>query len=151
MSGRRAYTVIKGFVNREWERLFESEDEDARREVLTTWAESGKEDGDAKVIHLERVSDGSRAPAISALQQPSKVDTVAKSRGVLGVQEKSSIEEIYKAYMSLIDRCNPSRFPDGSQEAFRANQIRIRVLEAYRTLTDHVDTTELRFRSIDLD
>ena len=151
MSSKRAYTIIRGFVNREWERLFDTEDESAVNEVLQEW--NGVKQIDSKTIELPIVAKSNEeSNRKDAPNNPtSTLSALDQARIVLGVSKSSSLTDIHKAYLSLIDRCNPTRFPDRSQEAFRATQIRIKVLEAYRVLTAQADSIDLRFQSIEID
>jgi hypothetical protein len=58
---------------------------------------------------------------------------------------------VRRAYRDLIARSDPTRFPDGSPERAKAEQIRQRIEQAYQTLLLHLDHTAQRFRNLQTD
>lgn len=127
---RRAYDLIRGYVNREWDRI-------QGLERLQAWRE------------LEE----SRNPG-SVVAEPVDLppaDTPAAARQVLGISATAKFEEIRKAFETLNKKSDPTQFPAGSQEEKHAAEIQKRIHWAYRVLTDGTDETEKRFRSLEID
>jgi len=131
MSARRAYDLLRGYLNREWDRIkgIEWDPEEPEAEV-------------APSIVLPEQGD---------LPAPRKQDSKETARILLGVSEESSFEEIRKSFERLNERSDPSRFVEGSSEQIQARNIRIRVQWAYTILTEHFTPSEKRFKSLELD
>ena len=72
------------------------------------------------------------------------------SRSILGVSPTATFEEIQKAFEKLNRRSEPSQFPEGSTEQRQAAEIQKKVMAAYQILTANVDSTEKRFRSLEI-
>ncbi len=72
------------------------------------------------------------------------------SRSILGVSQTATFEEIQKAFEKLNRRSEPSQFPEGSTEQKQAAEIQKKVMAAYQILTANVDSTEKRFRSLEI-
>lgn len=126
--GRRAYDIVRGYVNREWDRIKGIEGEDAERE-------------------LDDALAGPRDPASPRM---SRLDDRETARRTLGVNPGASILEIQAAHDRLMERSDPSRFPEGTSERTQADAIRLRVRRAFALLTDELDGTERRFRTLEL-
>ncbi len=137
-TGRRAYDILRGFVNQEWERI-RGIDLDKALEELNAPAATKSNSDDPKV------NDQDNPPS-----QPTE-DRTAMARSVLGVSAEASFEEIRVAFQNLNSRSDPAKFPEGSEAQIHASQIQIRVNWAYKVLTEGVTTTEKRFRSLELD
>lgn len=71
--------------------------------------------------------------------------------GILGIQEGATYQEIRQAFERLGRRSNPSLFPEGTPERNQATEIHRKVHWAYGVLTEEVDPTEKRFRSLELE
>ncbi|MGC8668693.1 MAG: hypothetical protein ACP5VE_11320 [Chthonomonadales bacterium] len=69
---------------------------------------------------------------------------------ILGVPEGSDLDAVEAAYKRLIARCDPQRFPQGSDERATAEQIRKRVEHSYDALKDVLDPTAGRFDKLEL-
>ncbi|MBV6457007.1 MAG: hypothetical protein HONBIEJF_00112 [Fimbriimonadaceae bacterium] len=135
MSGpRRAYDLLRGYINREWDRISGVEELDAKRELEQV--PSQDPNGNQHIHHREEY--GSEDP-------------VRRARQILGVKETDDYEAIRKAFERLHKRSDPGNFPPGSEEARRAKQIHDRVLWAYQKLSENVGTSEKRFRNLELD
>ena len=131
--GRRTYDLLRGYVSHEWDRIKDVERELAEREL--------KEDLPPK--------SKAEAPATPTPKTPEDKKTYA--RRLLGVTEESSFEDIRKAFTRLCKRSDPANFPSGSAEAKKAADIQRQVNWAFNELTDDMDATERRFRSLELD
>lgn len=128
--GRRAYDILRGYVGREWERIMSVEEETAIKEL--------------DLPSKPKPSAGSIAEAL----QPE--DKEARARMILGVGSEASFTEIRKAFERLNKRSDPANFPPGSSEANQAAEIQKRVHWAFAVLTDGMDATEKRFKSLEI-
>lgn len=135
-TGRRAYDMLRGYVNREWERMKGIEVSDAERELNEAlWNPAS----------ATRPSGAQPAPA------PQPQDPKAYARRLLGVSADTPFDELRKCYSRLTKRSDPANFPAGSEEAKQAATIQRRVNWAYNTLIADMDDTERRFRSLELE
>lgn len=136
-TGKRAYDLLRGYVNREWERLQGLERTQAENELYGS-------------LNSPTSSSTSSVP-------PAKDDTLGQIQErlracqILGVKADADFETIRKAFERLNRRAEPSNFPEGSPEARHAADIQKQVNWAYQLLTDDVDVTERRFRSLEID
>lgn len=129
---RRAYDMLRGYVNHEWDRI-RSIDLDRAWDELRTPAkgDQGEEETEETIVI--------------------KVDAKQAACEILGVTADASYDEIKKAFERLNKRSNPANFPAGSEEAGNAAKIQVRVNWAYRTLTAEQSDTEKRFKSLEID
>jgi len=128
--GRRAYDILRGYVGREWERIMSVEEQTALKEL----------DVPAK----PKPSAGSFVEALPP------EDKEARARMILGVGPQASFTEIRKAFERLNKRSDPANFPPASSEASQAAEIQKRVHWAFAVLTDGMDATEKRFKSLEI-
>jgi DnaJ-class molecular chaperone len=135
-TGRRAYDLLRGYINREFERIHDLDRTSAEDELAE--AMEGPQ-GTRSVPHHE------------AEFEVITLSDEQKARQVLGVGAEASYGDIKKAFERLNVRSDPVNFPAGSAEARQAEQIRSRVHRAYRILSDKFDTTERRFRGLEID
>lgn len=134
-TARRAYDLLRGYVHHEWERLQDLDRSDALRE-------------------LEDAIDATRPNHVPVSIPKTAVpieDQHAYARRVLGVGDNASFAEIRKAFDKLNTRADPARFPGGSEAAREASDIQKRIHWAYGVLTEKFDSTEKRFRSLEID
>lgn len=131
--GRRAYDLMRGYVNREWDRIKGVEFESAERELQ-----------DALEKPTERKLDLQRMDEHAAL------DRKLTASKILGVPINAPFADIHKAFERLKKRSDASNFPSGSAEAAQAIEIQRRVQWAYGVLTEGMDLTEKRFRSLEI-
>jgi hypothetical protein len=136
-TGRRAYDLLRGYVNTEWERIRGVEDDSAERELNEAL-------GDPAYARYGRTAEASHYEVTILTDEE-------KARQVLGVSTTASFEEIRKAFDRLNERSDPAKFPEGSLEAQHAAEIRSRVHRAFRILSDKFDSTETRFKSLEID
>lgn len=129
-TGRRAYDLVRAYVGREWERIQGVEEASARTEL-------------AEALEAP-------APRPSTPPPPSE-DRTAHARRLLGVGPKADFETVRKAFERLNRRCEPENFPEGSPESAQAADIRKKVHWAYAVLTEGMDLTERRFRTLEID
>jgi len=131
--GKRAYNLMRGYVNREWDRIQGIEEADARYELADSLQTPGATREIPVVPELKRANDRERAAKI------------------LGVAPDAPFAEIRKAFEKLERRADPSKFTSGTVEANQAADILKEIRWAYGILTDHVDSTEKRFGSLEID
>jgi hypothetical protein len=142
-SGKRAYDLLRGYVNREWDRIQGVDRESAERELY----EPASPDLSANV--------GSRSGDVpmdrEGFELVARANDRAKAASILGVSPTDGFDVIHRAYDRLNKRSDPCNFPAGSAEAVHAMEIRQRVQWAFRLLTEGMDSTERRFRSLEID
>jgi len=134
-TGRRAYDVLRGYVNQEWERIRGVDDKDAISEL--------NESVEVTSVRVER--------SVTIEQETVSTDPQGWARRILGVAPEADFSEIRKAFERLNSRADPTKFPVGTAEARQATDIQRRVQQAYAILTDGIDTTEKRFKSLEID
>jgi hypothetical protein len=139
MSGpRRTYDVLRGYVNREWERI------------------QGVDDMSDAVRELDDLTPAARRPASAVDESGGRIRSTTMSqeeiaRQVLGVPPGASFAEIRASFDRIVKRTDPANFPAGSQEASQATEIHRRVHRAYTILTEEMDATEKRFRTLEIE
>lgn len=134
-SGRRAYDLLRGYVNQEWERIRGVDDHDATTELNESLSVTS--------TRIER--------SVTIQQEIVTVNPQEWARRILGVNESADFTGIRQAFEKLNTRSDPSKFPAGSPEAQQASEIQLRVQQAYAILTDAIDSTEKRFKSLEID
>lgn len=130
---RRAYDLLRGYVNREWDRIRGVEDEDAARELDD--AVGGPTNS---APPTQTTSSGPQNPK-------------AFARSILGVSETATFVEIRRSFERLHKRSSPENFAPDSEEAKQAGDILKRVNWAYRVLTEEVDSVQMRFSSLEIE
>lgn len=125
---------MRGYVHQEWERIQNLEHSDALEE-------------------LDRAIDATRTDHVPPRTDPQKAVQDAKTvaREILGVGSNATFTEIRKAFEKLNRRSDPSRFPSESSAAKEAAEIQRKVHWAYSVLSEGMDGTEKRFRSLEID
>ena len=134
-SGRRAYDLLRGYVNQEWERIRGVDDTVAMREV--------RQELEANSVKVERTT--------IIHEEISAIDPQIWAKNILGVSATADFSEIRAAFERLNTRSNPANFPEGSPESQRALEIQQQVQRAYSILTESIDSTEKRFKSLEID
>lgn len=136
-TGRRAYDILRAYVNHEWDRV-----------------QGGGESAPSAEEELAQALDKpwTLRPSKSEPEAPSlPADPKERARTILGASEGDDFQKIHAIYVDLMKRCQPSRFPAGSPDRIKAEQIRKMVQDAYAVLTEDVDETERRFGGLELD
>ncbi|HEY0865901.1 MAG TPA: hypothetical protein VGE01_00905 [Fimbriimonas sp.] len=129
-TARRAYDLLRGYVAHEWERI-QGVDETYAEAELNEAIQSGE----------------SAAPAAAAA---SSLDNRERARQTLGVSHNAGFDEIRAAFEKLNKRSDPGNFPPNTREARDAAEIQKRVHWAYSVLTEGMDATEKRFKSLEI-
>lgn len=132
-TARRAYDILRGYIGQEWERIQGVEESSARHELAEA---------------MQKPAAAQATPDTTAPIE--NEDRGAYARRLLGVAASASFDEIRKQFERLNRRSDPTNFPAGSAEANQAAEIQKRVHWAYGFLTEHMDTTEKRFRSLEI-
>lgn len=70
---------------------------------------------------------------------------------VLGLEDGADYASVQSSYNKLAARCDPTRFPAGSDDQKMAEGIRKRVDAAYEALRDALDSTAGRFDKLELE
>lgn len=139
--GKRAYNIMRGYVNREWERI---------QDLDRVYAEKELQDSmDKPAAANEAVSEAEIDAKVQQLADQN--DPKTRARQLLGVGPNATFDEIRKAFDRLNKRSEPNKFPAGSAEATQAASIQQRINWAYQVLTENVDVTEKRFKSLEID
>lgn len=136
-TGRRAYDLLRGYVNREYDRIRGVDLDNAERELDDS---------------LRGYVPTKETPAAAPVAQPAEqiASREERARKILGVGPDATFEDIRKSFEKLNKRGDPSRFPLASEEREHAAAIQKSVQWAYAVLTVNVDTMEKRFRSLEI-
>ena len=138
-TGRRAYDLLRGYVNREYDRIRGVELDDAERELNDT----------LKGYMPPKTTPAAQSSTSTPAEPP--LSREERARRILGVNEQSTFDEIRRSFERLNKRGDPNRFPVGSEEREHAAAIQKSVQWAYGVLTANVDAIEKRFRSLEID
>lgn len=134
---KRAYNLLRGFVNQEWERVKGFDMGDAWRELNETPAEAAEK--------RERPA----TTTITSGLEPNELEATART--ILNVTAKATFDEIRKSYEKISRRVQPQNFPTGSEEAQQAQELLRKATWAYQYLTKDMSPAERRFRSLELE
>ena len=92
----------------------------------------------------EEMAEKKGGESAAAKTDPNLADYV-----VLGITPGADWSAVQSAYEKLSRRCDPRRFPDGSQEQKDAQRILERVNVAHEALRKRLDPTESRFGKLE--
>ncbi len=137
--GRRAYDLLRGYVNREWDRIQGVEQEHAEWELDEATRGTRPREEFAPVPDY----------AAPAKAEPT-ADNHAYARRLLGVEPTATFADVRREFERLNKRSDPTKFPPNSPEAKQAAEIQRRVQWAYAVLSEDADPTERRFRSLEI-
>ena len=70
---------------------------------------------------------------------------------VLGLEDGADFAAVQSTYNKLAARCDPTRFPEGTEDRKMAEGIKSRVDAAYQALRDALDSTAGRFDKLELE
>jgi hypothetical protein len=135
---RRAYDLLRGYVNREYDRIRGVDLDNAEREL-----------NDSLQGYMPPRST-STPPQTTPPAEPT-ASREDRARRILGVNPDASFDDIRRSFERLNKRGDPSRFPAGSEERDHAASIQKSVQWAYGVLTANVDGLEKRFRSLEIE
>lgn len=143
---RRAYNLLRGYVNREWDRIKDLE-------LMKAWDELNEANpGGAKTTAGTGKTESVEAePGGPKIEVPKGTDIKDAARTILGVDKSADFKEIRRAFEKLNRRAQPENFEPGTQEASNAENLQRKVQWAYAVLTAEVSDAEKRFRSLEID
>jgi len=131
--GKRISRLAKAYINHHWERIESIISEQEARA-------SAEQEIQERLPTSEPVS----APAPAAQTE----SELSRAYRVLGLSDGADLASVRQAYRELSRRSDPNRFPEGSPERERAQQIHDHVERAYQTLLKHLDRSSDRFRNL---
>lgn len=140
---RRAYNILRSYVNREWDRIKGLDVLDAIRELEADINKTAPQTEETEK-KAETVEDEKKE-----LQQIAEY--TANARQILGVSEGDNYTKIRKAYERISRKAQPENFNEGSPEAQHADMLLRRATWAFQYLTRHLSATEKRFKSLEID
>ena len=105
----------------------------------------------ARALDASRSSDPAPASRSTTTNPATETDPNASDYRVLGLPVAADLSAVQAAYEMLTRRCDPRRFPDGSQEQKDAERILTRVNTAYEALRKRLDPTENRFGKLEFE
>lgn len=148
---RRIKRLVKGYLKSPVEQLEELEAQlEARRELeqyLDPTAGSEPVSSDVTVAVPQQTPATQPEQQVSPLSVPS--DLHAHYR-LLGLPSNADLRQVQQAYEDLMARANPQRFPEGSAERRRAEQLAARIQQAYDAIRRHLDPTSARFDNLEI-
>lgn len=138
-NGKRAYNLLRGYVNREWDRIKDWERKNALTELNTPSPASPS--GSVKQPETEN----------TVIYVPEGTTKEEAAREVLGVEKDAGFREIRHAFVKLSRRSDPTNFDSSTEEHRQALDIHKKVHWAYKILTDDMSASEKRFGSLEID
>lgn len=140
---KRAYNLLRAYVNREFDRL-------KTLDVQSAWREL------EGVVGAQSPNPSTTTPGHPGPNQPSNPPTPEKdytqtARQILGVEPDASFAEIRRAFEKLSRRSQPVNFEPGSPEAEHAQDLLRKATWAYNYLTKDLDPAQKRFRALEID
>lgn len=135
---KRAYNVLRAFVNQEFDRIKSVDVMEAWRELDETPGQSS----DTSVKSTESTPVNAEATAN---------ELEATARTILNVTAKATFDEIRKAYERISRRVQPEQFTEGTPEAQQAGELLRKATWAYQFLTKDISPAERRFRSLEIE
>lgn len=167
----RLFRISKAYLNQVRDRIDSelSDRESAMRELDNgrggergTDADDLMRRAEEKIAATRRQADSQRpiAPSSPANANPTASATPAaeavtaeeaSAYRIMGVPVGSDLSTVQAAYEKLAARCDPRRFPDGSQEQTDATRILEKVNAAMDTLRKRLDPTNNRFGKLEFE
>jgi hypothetical protein len=157
---RRIQRILKGYVKTARERLDELEAELNARRELAEYLEPGS-GASTDLPSSKPVTARDAVSSVRPTPPPSPQGTPAASASqmsaellshfrLLGIPPTADLRQAQEAYKHLTARADPRRFPEGSEERQRAEQILQRIQQAYDAVRQHLDPTSARFDRLEL-
>lgn len=140
---KRAYNLLRGYVNREWERVKGLDLLKALEELDGPTAEPPVEEPGTEAKPNE--------PRTTRIMIPEGMDHKTAARQILAVDETASFDQIRRAFEKMNKRSQPGQFPEGSSEAQQAADLQRRAQWAYAVLTEETPENERRFRLLEIE
>jgi len=136
---KRAYNVLRAFVNQEFDRI-------KSVDVMDAWRELDATPGQPASSAENSVTDSTTLSAEAGANE-----LEATARTILNVTAKASFDEIRKAYERISRRVQPEQFTEGTPEAQQAGELLRKATWAYQFLTKDISVAERRFRSLEIE
>ena len=143
-AGRRAYNLLRGYINREWDRIKKWERQDALRELDAATYKRNRQEAVSE-------SKAEAEPERTVLYVPEGTTPIEAARHVLGVESGASFRDIHHKFAKLNRRTKPGNLEHGSDERRQAADIQRKIHWAYRTLTADMSDAEKRFGSLEIE
>ncbi|HVT14417.1 MAG TPA: J domain-containing protein [Fimbriimonadaceae bacterium] len=144
-TARRAYDLLRGYVNREYDRIRGVDLDDAERELNDSMQ------GYMPPKKASSASSSSSQPAEQVDPAQVAASREERARRILGVGPEATFDDIRRSFERLSKRGDPNRFPNNSVEREHAAAIQKSVQWAYAVLTANIDSVEKRFRSLEIE
>lgn len=136
---KRAYNVLRAFVNQEFDRI-------KSVDVMEAWRELDETPGQSTESSAQSVSELTQVNA-----EANANELEATARTILNVTAKATFDEIRKAYERISRRVQPEQFTEGTPEAQQAGELLRKATWAYQYLTKDISPAERRFRSLEIE
>ncbi len=144
--GKRITRLMRAFIEEQWARLEALGREDE--------AEARARADAVRELERDLSQPGVSKPAPSAQPvRPSPaepVNPIRRAYRVLGLPENADLPTVRRTYRTLAAKSDPNRFPEGSPERAKAEQIHAHLEQAYRVLLRHLDPSADRFHDLEL-
>ncbi len=147
-NSRRAYDLLRGYVNREVDRLHSLDLKSAWNELEQAMGRSG--DMPASTVAKPTATPTSENVQIE-VESTSPESLAASARKILDVEPDAGFESIRKAFEKMSRRSAPENFEAGTPEALQAEEILRKATWAYTYLTKEMSPAEKRFRSLEIE
>ncbi|MFM9873640.1 MAG: hypothetical protein ACKVQS_09280 [Fimbriimonadaceae bacterium] len=134
---KRAYNVLRSYVNQEWERV-------KGLDVMDAWREL-----DANQTTTPTVASAPNLDTPTIGMDTNELEATART--ILNVTAKASFDEIRKAFEKINQRVQPQNFDTGSDEAKYAQDLLRKSTWAYQFLTQDMSPSQRRFRSLEIE
>ncbi|MBX3114956.1 MAG: J domain-containing protein [Fimbriimonadaceae bacterium] len=135
---KRAYNVLRAFVNQEFDRI-------KSVDVMEAWRELDETPGQSSDTSVKSTDS---AP-VNAEATANELEATART--ILNVTAKATFDEIRKAYERISRRVQPEQFTEGTPEAQQAGELLRKATWAYQFLTKDISPAERRFRSLEIE
>lgn len=155
--GRRIKHLIKGYMRTAREKLDDLEAELARRELEESLEPGKSAQQQAPNTRVQEPTYTSRKIELSdsgaaKLSSTENLTTdLINAFRLLGLSPNATHEEARKEFKRLMSRADPARFPEGTEERRRAEQIVQKLQAAYDIIRQHLDPTSARFDRLEID
>jgi DnaJ-domain-containing protein 1 len=152
---RRVRRIIKGYMKSARERLDELEAELNARRELEDYLKPAAEPTSPPAESSTSASTSSRSTPLpgesgAPSQTPQMSPELLSHFRLLGIPPNADIRQAQAAYKQLMERAKPDRFPEGSEERRRAQQLCQRIQQAYDAVRQHLDPTSARFDRLEI-
>jgi hypothetical protein len=139
-SGKRAYDILRGYVNHGWDRLQGSEQNTAEAELR-----------EALEQPLGRPMRQTPESNPETASRPIASISVEAARRLLDVPATATSKQIKAAHDGLRTKLDASRFPAGSEAQERSRHLCFMIDAAQRVLIDNLDPTIKRFEDLQVE